>query len=76
MPELPVAQGEFRVYVYLGDEKALHVHDVRILKPGFSVVSPEYVVGLVAPRHRLDACPRRPAADGGAAPADGVAASS
>jgi lipopolysaccharide transport system ATP-binding protein len=51
VPELPVAQGEFRVYAYLGDEKALHVHDVRILKPGFSVASPEYVVGLVAPRH-------------------------
>ena len=38
-PRLPVAQGDFRVYVYLGDEKALHVHDVRILKPGFSVAS-------------------------------------
>ena len=24
-PELPIAQGEFRVFVYLGDEKALHV---------------------------------------------------
>ena len=51
MPELPVAQGEFRVYAYLGDEKALHVHDLRILKPGFTVASREYVVGLVAPRH-------------------------
>ena len=27
LPRLPIAQGEFRVYVYLGDEKALHVHD-------------------------------------------------
>ncbi len=27
------------------------MHDVRILKPGFSVVSSEYVVGLLAPRH-------------------------
>jgi len=50
-PELPIAQGDFHVFVYLGDEKALHVHDVRILKPGFSVVSSEYVVGLLAPRH-------------------------
>ncbi len=50
-PELPVAQGDFGVYAYLGDEKALHVHDVRLLKPGFSVVSSEYVVGLLAPRH-------------------------
>ncbi len=50
-PELALAQGEFHVFVYLGDEKVLHVHDARILKPGFSVVSPEYVVGLLAPRH-------------------------
>jgi lipopolysaccharide transport system ATP-binding protein len=51
VPELPVAQGDFRVYVYLGDEKALHVHDLRILKPGFTVASPDYVVGLLRPRH-------------------------
>ncbi len=51
VPDLPVAQGEFRVYVYLGDEKALHVHDLRILKPGFSVASPDYVVGMLRPRH-------------------------
>ena len=37
--------------MYLGDEKALHVHDVKILRPGFSVVAPEYVVGLVKPAH-------------------------
>jgi len=48
-PRLPIAQGDFRVFVYLGDEKALHVHDARILKPGFSVVSSEYVVGLLRP---------------------------
>ncbi len=50
-PRLPVAQGDFRVFVYLGDEKALHVHDARILKPGFSVVSSEYVVGLLRPAY-------------------------
>jgi lipopolysaccharide transport system ATP-binding protein len=51
LPRVPIAQGDFRVYVYLGDEKALHVHDLRILRPGFSVVAPEYVVGLVSPEH-------------------------
>ncbi len=51
-PELPIAQGEFRIYVFLGDETALHLHDLRILKPGFTVVAPEYAVGLVRPRHR------------------------
>src|SRR5215470_9556574 len=50
-PELPIAQGEFRLYVFLGDEKALHLHDMRILKPGFTVVPPDYAVGIVAPRH-------------------------
>jgi lipopolysaccharide transport system ATP-binding protein len=74
LPELPVAQGDFRVYVHLGDEKALHVHDVRILKPGFTVASPEYVVGLVAPRHVWELPETPVAADDRAA--DGVAASS
>ena len=50
-PELPIAQGEFRLYVFLGDETALHLHDLRILKPGFTVVAPDYVVGLLRPRH-------------------------
>ncbi len=64
-PELPVAQGDFRVYVYLGDEKALHVHDARILKPGFSVAASEYVVGLLRPRHHwmFPARESEPAAD-------------
>ena len=72
LPELPVAQGDFRVYVYLGDEKALHLHDVRILKPGFSVVASEYTVGLLKPRH-VWMFPERGAAS---SPADRVAASS
>jgi ABC-type polysaccharide/polyol phosphate transport system ATPase subunit len=51
VPRLPIAQGDFRVYVYLGDEKALHVHDLKILRPGFSVEASEYVVGLIRPEH-------------------------
>jgi len=50
LPELPITQGEFRLYVFLGDETALHLHDLRILRPGFSVVAPDYAVGLVRPR--------------------------
>ncbi len=50
-PELPIAQGQFRLYVFLGDETALHLHDLRIVKTGFTVVSPDYVVGLLRPRH-------------------------
>jgi lipopolysaccharide transport system ATP-binding protein len=69
-PRLPVAQGDFRVYVYLGDEKALHVHDVRILKPGFSVASSDYVVGLLKPEHEW-AFPELDAAEPVAAPGPG-----
>jgi len=72
LPELPLAQGDFEVYAYLGDEKAVHVHDLRILKPGFSVAAPEYVVGVVAPRHHwtlaeADAAPEAIPAAGGVA---------
>jgi homopolymeric O-antigen transport system ATP-binding protein len=51
LPEIPITQGEFRIYAFLGDETALHLHDLRILRPGFSVVAPDYAVGLVRPRH-------------------------
>ena len=51
LPDAPIAQGEFRLYAFLGDEKALHLFDLRVLRPGFSVVSPDYVVGLVRPKH-------------------------
>jgi ABC-type polysaccharide/polyol phosphate transport system ATPase subunit len=50
-PEMPIAQGEFRLYAFLGDESALHLHDLRVLRPGFSVVSADYTVGLLRPRH-------------------------
>ena len=51
LPEAPIAQGVFRLYAFLGDEKALHLFDLRILQPGFSVVAPDYMVGLIRPRH-------------------------
>ena len=51
LPELPIAQGEFRLYAFLGDETALHLHDLKVLKHGFSVLAPEYSVGMVRPRH-------------------------
>jgi lipopolysaccharide transport system ATP-binding protein len=50
-PQLPIAQGDFRLYAFLGDETALHLHDLKVLHPGFTVVSPDYTVGLVKPRH-------------------------
>jgi len=51
LPDLPVSQGDFSVFVYLADEHGLHLYDARILSPGFSVLPSSYVVGLVdAPR--------------------------
>ncbi len=50
-PQIPIAQGEFRLYAYLGDETALHLHDLKVLRPGFTVASPDYAVGLIRPRH-------------------------
>lgn len=49
LPDLAIAQGEFRLYVFLGDETALHLHDLKVLRPGFTVVAPEYVVGILRP---------------------------
>lgn len=51
IPSLPLAQGDFRVYAFLADEKALHLHDMRILEPAFTVVPRDYIVGLVRPAH-------------------------
>jgi lipopolysaccharide transport system ATP-binding protein len=47
LPRFPVSHGDFTVFVYLSDENALHLHDARILSPGFSVSSPHYAVGLL-----------------------------
>lgn len=51
LPQLPIAQGNFRLYAFLSDEKALHLHDIRVLQPGFTVVPPDYTVGLLRPTH-------------------------
>ena len=59
-PELPIAQGEFRLYAFLGDETALHLHDLRVLKPGFTVLAPEYSVGMLRPRHVWSVEPNAP----------------
>src|SRR5262249_30799338 len=51
IPELPLSQGDFKVYAFLTDEKALHLHDMRVLDPGFAVLAPDYTVGMTRPRH-------------------------
>ena len=47
LPDFPVSHGDFNVFAYLGDEHGLHLHDARILSPGFSVIAPDYAVGLI-----------------------------
>jgi len=61
LPELPIAQGEFRLYAFLGDETALHLHDLRVLKPGFTIVAPDYAVGLMRPRYLWSVADEEPA---------------
>ena len=63
LPELPIAHGEFRLYTFLGDETALHLHDLKIANPGFTIVAPEYSVGIVRPAHLWSL---EPAAEAGA----------
>ena len=62
LPELAIAQGEFRLYAFLGDETALHLHDLRVLRPGFSVVAPDYVVGMLRPAAVWSVSEEEPAA--------------
>jgi len=50
LADFPVSHGDFTVFAYLSDENGLHLHDARILSPGFSVSSSSYVVGLLEPR--------------------------
>jgi hypothetical protein len=68
LPELPLAQGDFKLYVFLADEQALHLHDMRVLAPGFTVAPPEYTVGLMRPRHTWSVLEEEPEA-AAAAPA-------
>jgi ABC-type polysaccharide/polyol phosphate transport system ATPase subunit len=60
VPSLPLAQGDFRLYAFLADEKALHLHDMRILDPAFTVVPRDYVVGLVRPAHTWTIAEEKP----------------
>ena len=61
LPDFPIAQGDFSLFAYLGDEHGLHLHDARILAPAFSVVAPDYAVGLVAPRRVWEVLDAEPA---------------
>lgn len=52
LSELPLVKGQFTIYVFLLDDRGLHVYDRRILPAAFDVESPSYAFGLVETEHR------------------------
>ncbi|HEV7506115.1 MAG TPA: ABC transporter ATP-binding protein [Thermoanaerobaculia bacterium] len=51
IPSLPLAKGEFTLYIFLLDEEGLHVYDQRIVQRAFTVQSSAYSFGLVQVDH-------------------------
>lgn len=52
LPQLPMIQGEYSVYLYLLDEHALHPYDSKVLHGAFGVATDEYRIGLLHVPHR------------------------
>jgi ABC-type polysaccharide/polyol phosphate transport system ATPase subunit len=52
IPELPLLKGEFVVYAFLLDERALHVYDRRVVRPAFRIASEPYQFALVSVPYR------------------------
>ena len=65
LPELPLVKGDFHLYVFLLDERALHVYDRRIREQALRVKEGTYSFGLVRVPYRWEAVdqPARAAAD-------------
>ena len=59
IPALPLAKGEFTLYIFLLDEEGLHIYDQRVLPSFFTVHSPSYSFGLVRVDHAWDLDARR-----------------
>jgi lipopolysaccharide transport system ATP-binding protein len=57
VPELPIVKGSFSVYVFLVDERGLHVYDQRLLAGAFRVEDSGYHFGLVRVDHSWDLTP-------------------
>ena len=52
VPELPMLKGEFSLYVFLLDEKGVHVYDQNVMPSAFSIeTSEEYRFGLIEVEH-------------------------
>jgi lipopolysaccharide transport system ATP-binding protein len=51
LPELPILQGEYSIYVFLLDERGLHVYDQGFLEKAFRISSDSYQIGLFLADH-------------------------
>ena len=47
MPSLPLLQGSFTAYVFLLDERCLHVYDQKIVPAVLEIRPDEYRIGLL-----------------------------
>jgi hypothetical protein len=52
LDELPLVKGDFILYIFLMDERLLHVFDRRIVRSAFSVTAERYEAGLFHAPHR------------------------
>jgi ABC-type polysaccharide/polyol phosphate transport system ATPase subunit len=50
--EMPLLRGEYDVIAYVGDENAMSVFDRRDLRPGFSMTTDRFDVGLIDVKRR------------------------
>jgi lipopolysaccharide transport system ATP-binding protein len=62
VPELPIVKGRFSLYVFLVDERGLHVYDQHLIAGAFSVEDSGYHFGLVRVAHSWDLAPDDPGA--------------
>ncbi len=57
VPRLPINNGELDLYVFLADERGVHIYDRRILHAAFRVESTGFRFGLVPVRGRFSWSP-------------------
>lgn len=54
IPALPLAKGNFKIYVFLLAEDCLHVYDTKIISDAFSIRELEYDCGLIRLEHHWE----------------------
>jgi lipopolysaccharide transport system ATP-binding protein len=54
LTNVPLLRGDYSIIAFVGDENALTAFDRRDLRPGFSMTSDRFDVGVIAVDHRWD----------------------